>query len=441
MAFLSYFFPLIGAIIADSWLGKYLTITILSLVYICGIAVLTSAAIEPLNLPQKTLSMLGVILTSIGTGGIKPCVAAFGGNQFILPQQVIMTNQHTRNTLYNTKGNNILQESQLQTFFGIFYASINIGSLLSILITPILRDKVHCFGKTSCFSLAFGIPGALMTLSTVVFILGKPFYRIEQPRNNIICESFQCIYHALYRRCKKRKHLKKEHWMDYADDKFGRETIENIKEVLGILWVFIPVPIFWALFGQQSSSWLFMATHMDGNIGSVKILPDQMNLCECIFVLLLIPVFYYGLYPLLDRCRILEKPLQRMAVGGVFLALAFFISAFLQSEVEKTMENPPKKGEVHLRIFNVLPYDVNVFVGASPVVVPSMSMVPMRNLKSGDSNNVELSLKNGFQLLHKMAVKDGEAYGLVIKMDKGDVKMEQYRDFLEHERDGSCYVR
>lgn len=49
------------------------------------------------------------MLISIGTGGIKPCVAAFGGDQFKIPEQATM----------------------LATFFSLFYMSINAGSLIS----------------------------------------------------------------------------------------------------------------------------------------------------------------------------------------------------------------------------------------------------------------------------------------------------------------------
>lgn len=79
----------------------------------------------------------------MGTGGIKPCVSAFGGDQFKLPQQA----------------------AQLAKFFSLFYFSINAGSLISTLLTPILRENVKCFGADSCFPLAFGIPGILMIIS------------------------------------------------------------------------------------------------------------------------------------------------------------------------------------------------------------------------------------------------------------------------------------
>lgn len=111
--------------------------------YVLGNLVITLGAIPTLNLPAKAVTILGLVLIAVGTGGIKPCVAAFGGDQFKLPEQA----------------------KYLATFFSLFYLSINIGSLISTTLTPILREDVHCFGDKSCFSLAFGVPGILMLLS------------------------------------------------------------------------------------------------------------------------------------------------------------------------------------------------------------------------------------------------------------------------------------
>lgn len=140
---LVYFFPIFGAILSDSLLGKFRTILYVSCIYASGNIILALAATPPLNFPAREISILGLLLIALGTGGIKPCVSAFGGDQFILPQQ----------------------EAQLATFFSLFYFSINAGSLISTFITPILRQDVKCFDDDSCYSLAFAVPGCLMIVS------------------------------------------------------------------------------------------------------------------------------------------------------------------------------------------------------------------------------------------------------------------------------------
>lgn len=94
------------------------------------------------------VTFLGLGLIALGSGGIKPCVAAFGGDQFKLPDQL----------------------AQMATYFSIFYFSINAGSLVSTALTPIFRQDVHCFGELECYPLAFGVPGVLMIASISEYI-------------------------------------------------------------------------------------------------------------------------------------------------------------------------------------------------------------------------------------------------------------------------------
>ena len=85
-------------------------------------------------LNRKLVTILALIITAVGIGGIKPSVSAFGGDQFVLPQQ----------------------EAQLTIFFSVYYFSINMGATFSEIITPILRKDVSCMGQDTCYSLAFG---------------------------------------------------------------------------------------------------------------------------------------------------------------------------------------------------------------------------------------------------------------------------------------------
>ncbi|HIL25628.1 MAG TPA: MFS transporter [Verrucomicrobia bacterium] len=131
-----YFTPLLGAILADAFLGKYKTIISLSLVYCAGHFALA--------LDDSRLGLsIGLTLIAIGAGGIKPCVSAHVGDQFG------KTNGHL-----------------LSKIFAWFYFSINFGAFLSQIMTPVLLDR---YGP----HVAFGVPGGLMLLATFVFWLGR----------------------------------------------------------------------------------------------------------------------------------------------------------------------------------------------------------------------------------------------------------------------------
>lgn len=149
-----YFFPLLGAIIADSFLGKYKTIMVLSLVYCLGHLALA------LDDTRVGLSV-GLTLIAIGSGGIKPCVSAHVGDQFC------GKNQHLR-----------------EKVFSWFYLSINAGAFISMLLTPWLLENVGPH-------IAFGTPGLLMLIATAVFWQGRnSFAHIPPAGVSIIRETF-----------------------------------------------------------------------------------------------------------------------------------------------------------------------------------------------------------------------------------------------------------
>lgn len=338
---LCYFTPLFGAMLADQVLGKFRTIFWISIIYVLGHLLKTLAAIPTLGLPPTSFSLIGLLLIAIGTGGIKPCVSAFGGDQFKMPEQ----------------------ERQLQTFFSIFYFAINAGSLISTFITPIFRQDIQCFGDDTCYSLAFGVPALLMLIATVILVMGKSMYVHKPAQGSILTKVFGSIGTALARCCTSRE--KKDHWLDHAKGKYDSKLIEDTKILLRVLLLYLPLPVFWALFDQQGSRWTFQATRMNGQVGSYIIKPDQMQLVNPAFILILIPMFDQVIYPIFAKINFLVKPLQRITTGGILTAAAFFISGFVELELAKTYDRVPYAGESHLHMMNFVdcPMDVRVSNG------------------------------------------------------------------------------
>merc|ERR1719422_1906179 len=351
-----YFTPILGAWIADQFLGKFKTIVYISLFYILGHILKTIAAVPDIGVNPSAMTFLGLALIAIGTGGIKPCVSAFGGDQFKLPEQ----------------------ERQLQTFFSVFYFAINAGSLISTALTPILREDVHCFGEETCYSLAFGVPAILMGVATVFFVIGKPFYVMKKPEGSITTKVIGSISHATVKKFTSSE--KKEHFMDYAEGKYDKTLIEDVKTLLRVLVIFIPIPAFWALFDQTGSRWTFQAQRLNGMIGSTIIKPDQMQIVNPLLILALIPLFDQLIYPMFAKINFLKKPLQRIAVGGILTAFSFFVSGFLELKIEKTYEVIPKLGESHLHVMNTI---------NCPIVV-KMS----QNAELLHSHDIEMSLNS-----------------------------------------------
>ncbi|KAF2882325.1 hypothetical protein ILUMI_23849 [Ignelater luminosus] len=361
---LVYFFPIFGAILSDSLLGKFRTILYVSCIYASGNIILALAATPPLNFPAREISVLGLLLIALGTGGIKPCVSAFGGDQFVLPQQ----------------------EKQLAMFFSLFYFSINAGSLISTFITPILRQDVKCFDQDSCYSLAFAVPGVLMIVSIIIFALGKPMYRIKTPEGNMLVRVSKCISGAISNKIKS-KGVKKEHWLDYAEEEHGAKLVRDVKALLKVLVLYIPLPVFWALFDQQGSGWTFMARRMNGSLGFMTILPDQMQVVNPLLILAFIPLFQYAIYPLLNKCRFLTTPLQRLVAGGGLASLSFVVSAVICIALEGTYPTLPTSGNGQIRIYNSLPCDLQVNA-------PQLSKEPLKINSLASYENIDIPVNN-----------------------------------------------
>uniref|UniRef100_A0A8C2ZY90 Solute carrier family 15 member 1 n=1 Tax=Cyclopterus lumpus TaxID=8103 RepID=A0A8C2ZY90_CYCLU len=353
---LCYLTPILGAIVADSWLGKFKTIVYLSIVYTLGQVVLAVSAIHDISDANRdgtpdnmtlhvALSMLGLLLIALGTGGIKPCVAAFGGDQF---------QDH--------------QEKQRSTFFSIFYLSINAGSLLSTVITPILRaQECGIYTQQQCYSLAFGVPAALMVVSLIVFIIGSGMYIKTPPQGNIMVKVFRCIAFAIKNRFRHRasEFPKRTHWMDWSEEKYDKLLIAQVKMVLRVLFLYIPLPMFWALFDQQGSRWTLQATIMNGDFGILKIQPDQMQTVNPILILALVPIMDSLLYPLIAKCKINFTPLKRMTVGMLFAALAFIAAALVQIQIDQTMPKFPSSSEGQVKFININNRSLEVKAGTS----------------------------------------------------------------------------
>lgn len=146
------FMCIFGGILSDVWLGRFKTICTLSIVYWFASILISVSSMPMFIFSPNAALIIGLLLVSIGAGGITPCVSAFGADQFKMPEQ----------------------SAYFSSFFSMFYATINVGAFLSHVITPILRSNVHCFGQNDCYPLAFGMPAVLMFIA--IGMIGFDFY-------------------------------------------------------------------------------------------------------------------------------------------------------------------------------------------------------------------------------------------------------------------------
>jgi len=284
-----YFFPLIGGFIADRYWGKYRTILWLSIFYAVGQASL------PLFVDNRLGFYGGLLLVAIGSGGIKPCVSAFAGDQFTAENKGL-----------------------LPRLFAVFYWSINLGSFFASLLIPIIYgEKEHPRPEW-----AFGVPAALMAVATLVFWAGRKHYAHPPPvpRNP---HSFVRVMWDVIR----------GGW-EGAAKKHPKEALDGSRAVLKVVVVFLPVPFFWMLFDQKASTWVQQAQDMDRVIGPITLSPAHMQVINPALVMLMIPFAQNVIYPGFERMGRPLKPLWRMTLGLFLAALAFVLAALIQRELD-----------------------------------------------------------------------------------------------------------
>ena len=340
-----YFFPLLGGWLADRFFGKYHVIFWLSLVYCLGQACLA------MFVTDRTGFFVGLSLIALGSGGIKPCVAAFVGDQFD------QTNKH-----------------RAKVVFDAFYWIINFGSFFASLFMPIF---LRYLGP----AIAFGIPGVLMFISTAVLWLGRKQYVMIPPappnphsflrvsQDAIACGGRGRVLVAIAVASVIGSFLLMPQFgfivsaclalvgviafgglgvwlqLDAVRDQHPAEAIAGVRSVLRVLVLFALVTPFWSLFDQKASTWVLQA---DAMAKPSWFQPSQMQALNPALVMLLIPFNNLVLYPALRRLGYEPTALRRMTAGIAFAGLAWIAVGAMQLVLDH--------GNVFTITWQVLPY-------------------------------------------------------------------------------------
>jgi POT family proton-dependent oligopeptide transporter len=291
-----YFLPLLGGYLADRWWGKYKTILYLSLVYCVGHLILA------LN-ESYTGLLWGLALIAIGSGGIKPCVAAHVGDQFD------ETNQSIREKVY-----------------AFFYFAVKFGTLFSTLITPYLLEKAGA-------SWAFGVPGILMALATLIFWWGRHrFVTIPPNRSSTEVGFFKVVWAAWSARKLKKSD---QSFLEGALGQYSLQEVKTAQTLWDIIKLFFVGSMFWALLYQRGASWVLQAKQMNLDFFGTQLLPAQIQALNPFFMMLLIPVCQWGIYPLAERLGYRWTLLRKMGWGMVMAGLAFIAMGILQTFLDQ----------------------------------------------------------------------------------------------------------
>jgi POT family proton-dependent oligopeptide transporter len=267
-----YFFPIVGSLISDVLWGKYKTILLLSLGYCVGHACLAlgDTGIGGFLMSPYAWLLVGLGFISVGSGAIKPCVSAHVGDQFG------KRNKHL-----------------ISRVFSWFYFSINVGAAASSILTPILLAKVGPWA-------AFGLPGVLMAVATLVFWMGRDKFAHIPPAGA-------------------------EEFTSSIGSPEGLRALANLSPLFLIF-----VPMFWALFDQTGSAWVLQATRLELQFLGIEWYESQIQFVNPVLILILIPTFTYVVYPLMGKL-FEPTPLRKIGIGLFVAALAFSLSGWIET--------------------------------------------------------------------------------------------------------------
>ncbi len=345
-----YFFPLLGGWLADRFFGKYFTIFWLSLVYCAGHLCL--ALFES----NRTGFYTGLFLIALGSGGIKPLVSAFVGDQFD------QSNKHLAKVVFDA-----------------FYWIINFGSFFASLLMPIF---LRSFGP----AVAFGIPGALMFIATVILWLGRKRYVMVPPAppnphsflrvaqtalasgraglalavagvvvalgslalipslGFVVCACLALVALLAFGGVGVWLQL------DRARGLHPDEAVDGVRSVLQVLVLFFLVTPFWSLFDQKASTWV-----LQGNAMTTPswFQPSQMQALNPLLVMLLIPFNNLVIYPAMRRRGWEPTALRRMTLGIALAGLSWIVVGGMQLVLDG--------GQAFSIVWQVLPYALLTF--------------------------------------------------------------------------------
>ncbi|CAF2518636.1 unnamed protein product [Rotaria sp. Silwood2] len=268
--FFAYITPIVGAILADQFWGKYKAIIVSCVVYMAGLIILLLTSIPPSI--DKGVAFPGLIIAMVilgfGTGGVKSNVSPLMAEQYSRTKPII--------TVIKGKRKIINPSVTMQSMFNWFYWAINIGSLSLIATTNI--EKYHSFW------LAYLLPTVAFIAAIVVLIIGRNQYIQKPPSGSLIIRAARVTMTAIRMRRKLGKQPDRPDFLDYAKDMSSEsdineqetdsklsnnEFVDDLKKAVRACRVFAFYPFYWICYNQFGTNLVSQAAQM--NVGEFMI--------------------------------------------------------------------------------------------------------------------------------------------------------------------------
>lgn len=297
----NYTFSLVGGVVADEFLGKIRVVNYSCSLMTFGTLVAFAFQFTYTFWDQSWSSycvFIGLFLVAMGNGAVIPCVSSLIGDQF-----------------------NASETKKRTEYFSWYYLFTQFGSILSTSLAPYAMQ--HSASMT--FLIYFVV--LLLTLQFCFRIWRKKFNCVE-PNKGI----YKMVLSVLWAGIKlpgDKSYGK--HWLDKTMRIYAEADVQDVKVVVKVLLLFIPMPIFWAIYFQIFSLWVEQAEAMNLVVFGITIPASSTTALNPIFDLFLIPFLAKGVYPLFDKIGKPIMPLQRMAAGLFFTCLSSGTAALVDA--------------------------------------------------------------------------------------------------------------
>ncbi|CAF4173213.1 unnamed protein product, partial [Adineta steineri] len=317
--------PIVAAIIADQFWGKYKTLVVASFIYLSGLIVLTLTSI-PMSINAGVALpglILAMILLGIAAGAVKSTVSPFMAEQYTRITPVIKEISGKRTI--------IDPHITIESLYNWLYWAINWGALISMATTTTI-ERYHSFWLAYLIALII-FPGFILVL-----LIGRCRYFRVPPTGSQLVRAFRVTIIAIRNRWKMGKQSNNKSILDYAkrvvpSDENLRITIQSenqfiddLKQVIHACRVFAFFPFYWVCYNQVIGNLISQAAQM--NVGPIP--NDILQLFNPLSILVFIPIFDKIIYPILRRCNIKFNSVPRITCGFFVVALAMAWTAIVQ---------------------------------------------------------------------------------------------------------------
>ncbi|GMY06331.1 protein NRT1/ PTR FAMILY 5.2-like [Fagus crenata] len=378
--------PILGAYIADTYLGRYWTFLIASGIYLAGMSLLTLAVSLPAlrppscghevkeedcNKPASSLQVgiffFALYIIAVGTGGTKPNISTMGADQF---------------DDFEPK-----ERTHKLSFFNWWMFSIFFGTLFSNTFLIYIQDNVG-------WAVGYGLPTIGLLFSVLVFLVGSPFYRHKAPLGSPFTRITKVLV-AVIRKWKvtvpndpkelyelssedyaKNGKFRIEYtpslrFLDKAAVKIGPTSpwmlcsvtqVEETKQMIKMLPILIATIIPSAMIAQVNTLFIKQGTTLDRSLGPHFEIPPGC-LTAFVTIFMLISIVIYDCYFVPTVRRYTKNPrgitlLQRLGIG-LTLHVIIMVTACLaeRKRLKVAKENHifGKNDTVPLSIFVLFP--------------------------------------------------------------------------------------